>query len=283
MATTLHGKPRCSGSWSIRAQNGIPVLDETYEYLVYSNDINDSHVTVYATTGLPTVGVTPSPSGVGICRSKTGKRDTVNQFLWRITCTFSSQVDDRQGSFNVSQDPTEWIPVYETKYERMQEVVTVDANGDPIVNSAGQVFPGGMTVTRLIPYWEFFQFEPVTVTDEAIMDRNETVNEEEFKGRDAGSLLLSINSSVVGYYYGTPLRLTGYTIRWNRNGWKRKYLDVGEAYLDDDGVLRPYLVDGRLIMGMLDSDGGRRDPAYGPNVKEFDKYPELDFSFLRTV
>jgi hypothetical protein len=282
MATTFIGQKRGSGTFNVRSQNGLPVMDETYEYLVLSSSISDTLLTVSATTGLPVVGTSVSPSGVGICRSKTAKRDSGNQLLWIVTCTFSSQVDDRQGSFDPSTDPTAWIPICETKYERMQEVVTVDANGDPIVNSAGQVFPNGMTVTRLIPYWEFYQFEAISTTDEDIMDRNETVNDDTFKGRDAGTLLLSVNSSVVGFYYGAALRLTGYSLRWNRDGWKKKYLDVGETYLDDNGVLRPYLVDGRLVMGMLDTDGNKRDPSYGPNILEFDRYPELDFdSFLR--
>jgi hypothetical protein len=173
------------------------------------------------------------------------------------------------------------VPIYETKFERLQEVVTVDKDGDPIANSAGQPFPGGMTVTRLIPIWEFFQLEPESVTDEVIMDRNETVNSTTFKGRAAKTLLLTVNSSVVGYYYGQRRRLTQYSIRYNKDNWRHKRLDVGEAYLST-GSLKPYLVEGRLVMGPLNGTGGQAAAGSPPAVLEFDKYAELNFaSFLR--
>lgn len=281
MTTSLRGQARATGQCSIRSRNGVPVLDETYEYWVVSNNISDTHVNVYATTGLPTVGVTASPSGTGICNSKSCSRDATNQFLWKVICTFSTEVDERQSSYDPGTDPTAWVPVYETKFERLQESVNTDRNGVAIANSAGQMFPTGMTISRFIPVWTIFQFEASTVTDEQIIDRNETVNNGTFRGRAANTLLLTVDSSVIGYYYGARRRLTSYTIRYNRKNWKHKRLDVGEAYLQA-GVLKPYTIEGRLVMGNLNGSGGKAADGVAPSIREFDQYPAISFSFLRT-
>jgi hypothetical protein len=281
MATTLLGEPRATGTFNIRSAGGVPIVDEQYEYFVLSDNITDSNQTIYSTAGLPTVGVSTSPSGLGICTSKSGSRDSGNQFLWRIVCSFSTEVEERQSSYDPGTDPEVWVPIYETKFERLQEVVTVDKDGDAIANSAGQPFPGGMTVTRLIPIWEFFQLEPESVTDEQIMDRNETVNSGTFKGRAAKTLLLTVNSSVVGYYYGQRRRLTQYALRYNKDNWQHKRLDVGEAY-KDGSALKPYLVEGRLVMGPLNGSGAKTTAGDPPFILKFDRYTAVDFSsFLR--
>lgn len=280
MATTLRGVERGSDYPSIRSVSGMPVLEEYYVYLVLSDNAADTHATVWNTSGLPTVGVTVSPSGFGVCTSKTPKRDPNNQLLWRVTCTFSSEIDERQSSYDPTTSPTAWVPIYETKFERLQEVVTIDKDGVQIANSAGQPFPSGMTISRFIPVWEFFQFEAATVTDEQIIARNETVNSGTFKGRGAKTLLLTVNSSIVGFYYGTRLRLTQYALRYNKDNWTHKRLDVGEAYLSG-GVLKPYLVEGKLVMGPLNGTGGKAAAGSPPAILEFERYDDISFSFLR--
>jgi hypothetical protein len=282
MATTLKGIERYTDKPRIRSAGGVAVLDETYTYLVVSNNIADTHLNVLQNTaGVPQVGITISPSGVGLCKSTSATRDPKNQLLWRVTAEFSSEVDERQSSYDPTTSPTAWIPVYETKFERLQEVVTVDQSGAPIANSAGQPFPTGMTVTRMIPIWEFFQFEAATVTDEQVLARNEVVNNATFKGRAAKTLLCTINSSVIGFYYGIRLRLTQYSLRYNVKNWTHKRLDVGEAYLDGT-TLKPYLVQNKLIMGPLDGSGDKVPDGDPPAILEFDQYASVDFaSFLR--
>lgn len=279
MATTLLGLAR-KGDVNIRSKSGIPIVEETYYYKVLSDVQNEAYLNVTGTAGLPVVGVTVSPGNVGRCNSKSATNDPVNTRLWHVTCTFTSEVEDKQGNFDPASNPVTWIPIYETKFERLQEVVTVDKDGDAIANSAGQPFPSGMTVTRLIPIWEFFQFEAATVTDEQIIDRNETVNNATFKGKPEKTLLLTVNSSVIGFYYGIALRLTQYSIRYNKDNWTHKRLDVGEAYLDG-GVLKPYLIDGKLVMGPLDGSGGKANDGDPPAILEFDRYTPISFSFLR--
>jgi hypothetical protein len=204
------------------------------------------------------------------------------RLLWDVTSTFSSEVDERQSVQSVGGDPTVWVPIYETKFERLQEIVTKDAAGDAVANSAGQPFADGLVRTRFIPVWEFFQIEAATVTDEQIIDRNETVNNATFKGRLEKTLLCTVISSVVGFYYGGRRRLTRYCLRYNVAKWTHKRLDVGTVFLDT-GKHKPYLdAEGNVILGGLNGSGAKVAVGTEPNVLEVDIYTSATFTdFLR--
>jgi len=266
---------------AIRSRGGIPILDETYHYLVRASSVTEERLSVLATTGVPQVGFTTSASGLATCTNVEATRRPDQRLLWDITATFSSEVDERQTSTSLSQPPDLWVPIYETKMERMQEVTTKDADGDPIANSAGQPFDNGLMRSRFIPVWEFFQFEPDTVSDEDIIERNETVNEVEFKGRDPKTLLLTVLSSVVGFFYGSRVRFTRYALRYNEQNWTQKRLDVGTVYLDGTTQL-PYIVAGQIVLGGLDGAGAKVAAGDPPEVLEFDVYRQVKFAdFLR--
>lgn len=285
MANTVIGEKR-EGDIRIRSSGGVAVVDETYVFLVESDNITNSRINVSQTAGLPVVNQSVSSYGLTVCRSKVAVRDTGNPRLWHVTCEFSSEVQENQGGgSDLSSDPNTWVPVYETKFERLQEVVTKDWAGNAIANSTGQPYPTGLTIGRFIPVWEFYQFEAASVTDEQIIARNEKVNNATFKGRAAHTLLLTVMSSVIGYYYGAARRLTQYSIKYNDRNWKHKRLDIGPTYLDT-GVRKPYYdndTDQNIIHGPLNGSGAKvasiGDP---PAVNEFEMYEAISFSFLRT-
>lgn len=278
---TLVGEKR-QGRGGIRSSGGVPILDETYHYLVLMADATADRTDALSVGGVPQVGITQSAGGAAICNGVDAVRREDQVLYWDITATFSSEVDERQGTQSVSGNPTEWIPIYETKFERLQEVVTKDASGDAIANSAGQPFENGLLRSRFIPIWEFYQFEPDTVTDETVIGRNEVVNSAEFKGRAVHTLLCTVLSSVVGFYYGSRRRLTRYALRYNSKNWKHKRLDVGTVYLSS-GKHKPYLDDnGNVILGGLNGSGGKVAVGTEPEVREFELYDEVDFAtFLR--
>jgi hypothetical protein len=278
---TLQGE-QSQGRGGIRSSAGIPILDETYHYLVKMAAITADRVDALSVSGVPQVGITQSAGGYAICKTVDAVRRENQRLYWDVTAVFSSEVDERQGTQAVSGNPTEWVPIYETKFERLQEILSEDADGDAIANSAGQPFETGIVRSRFIPIWEFYQFEPATVTDEQVLDRNEVVNSAIFKGKAIHTLLCTVMSSVVGFYYGNRRRLTRYAIRYNSKTWKHKRLDVGTVYLDD-GKHKPYLDDnGNVILGGLDGSGAKVTPGTKPNVLEFDQYDEVAFaSFLR--
>lgn len=276
------------GSIAIRTSGGIPVVDETYGYIVETDSPFTPYGEIIDADGMPLVGTTVSPSGIGICVNKQAKQDKSNAKLWRATADFSTEVEENQAGGNDptnSPNPEIWVPIYETKFERMSETFTKDKAGTAVANSAGQPFESGIILTRFIPIWEFFQIESGTISDETIIERNETTNSQTFKGRPEDTLLLTVMSSVIGYYYGARRRLTKYAIRYNKDKWKYKKLDTGTAYLSG-GTLEPYWADttkkNHVIHGGLDGSGGRVASGADPAVLEFEKYDQLNFStFLR--
>lgn len=281
VAGTLLGEQR-QGRGGIRSSGGVPILDETYHYLVEMAATTADRIDVLAVSGVPQVGITQSAGGYAICKNVDAVRREDQRLYWDVTATFSSEVDERQDVQNVSGNPTEWIPIYETKFERLQEVVTKDWSNVAIANSAGQPFETGIIRSRFIPIWEFYQFEPASVTDETVIDRNETVNSAEFKGRAAKTLLCTVLSSVVGFYYGNKCRLTRYALRYNSATWTHKRLDVGTVYLSG-GVHKAYVDDdGSVMLGGLNGSGGKVTVGTEPAVLEFDMYPQAAFAgFLR--
>ncbi len=263
MTHQLVGEAR-EGGFSVRSSSGVPVLEETYVFRVKANSKNASRLSVSSTPGLPIVNQSLSAFGLCTCRSKDAQRDPINPIYWDVTCEFSSEVEENQDKkegteFGVS--PVEWIPIYETRFERLQEIVNVDASGTPIVNSKNEMFPDGISRGRFIPIWSFFQFEPATVTDEQIIDRNEVVNSAAFRGKAIKTLLCTIVKSNIGFYYGQKLRFTHYELRYNVRTWQHKRLDMGS--------------DGKPLNGT----GGAATGA--PAVLSFDQFPTSNFSFLR--
>lgn len=281
MANQIIGEAK-PGQASIRSSGGVPVLDETYEFLVKTPHKNVSRLNVLLTPGIPQVGETVSAFGFCVCKSVTAARRPNQPTYWDVTCEFSSEVDEGQASARPDQDPEVWRPVYETKYERLQEAATRDEAGNAIANSAGQPFENGIIRARFISIWELFQFEPATVTDEQVIERNEVVNSTTFRGRAAKTLLCTVVSSVIGFYYGMPRRLTKYNLRYNFKDWRHKRLDVGTVYLDS-GTHKPYTDDdGNVMLGALNGSGAKAAVGDPPAILNFDMYPSVDFgTFLR--
>ena len=273
---------KSEGKSSIRSSGGIPVLDETYTFLVLADSVSEDRINVLSASGLPQVGLSFSSYGSAVCKSVEAVRREDQRRYWDVTATFSSEVDESQGGQDQSEEPTEWVPVYETKFERIQEVVTKDYADTAIANSAGQPFEGGTTRGRFIPVWEFYQFEAASITDEQVIERNEVVNDATFKGRAAHTLLCTVMSSVIGYYYGRRLRLTQYALRYDAKNWKLKRQDLGTVYLDG-GEWLPYTDKFQnIILGGLNGAGAKVTVGTEPAVLEFEMYPEVAFSsFLR--
>lgn len=285
-AQVLNNSVKREGKCSVRSSKGMPILDETYSFIVVCTSKSEEYTSVLQATGLPQVGLTVSPSGYGVCRAVNAVRREANPLYWDVVCEFSSEVEEGSagsGQNDPTQDPVLWTPTYETKFERLQEVVTIDKDGTVIANSAGLPFPVGLTIFRSIPVWEFFQIEP-PISDTVLIDRNETVNSATFKGLPAKSLHLTVMSSVVGVYYGARRRLTQYAIKYNKRLWTHKRLDVGVAYKSGSTLL-PYLDSGtppRVINGGLDGSGAKVSVGSPPAVLSFDQFSSINFAdFLR--
>lgn len=305
---TLLGQTR-NGNGRLRSRKRLPVYEESYDFLVLADSKSQNRLDILATDGLPIVNATTSAGGFAVCQSLVATRRAENPLYWDVTAEFSSEVEEGPAGSqapDIALNPPEtWVPIYETKFERHQRLVTEDAIGNPFVNSAGEAFQDKLTITRHLPIWELYQFEPATVTDEQVLERCEVVNSTTFRGRSAKTLLCVVLSSVIGRFYGQLRRLTLYQLKYKSDDWRLKVLDVGTRHNNSAGTATvPYnakiLASGgytadnlEVILGPLDGSG---DPAGGfasgdfadmdgtePATLNFDIYPTVDFStFLRT-
>ena len=290
MSTSIRGgATKREGSASIRSRRGTPVYECQYSWIVVATAKDEPYTNVLSTTGLPLVGITADPTGYAICTAKNATRRAENPLYWDVVCDFSSEIDDGSGSNgDPTSDPTTWVPLYETKFEMINEIVQVDYAGNPIQNSVKQPF-NGITVFRTIPVWEFFQIEASSVTDNTVLSRTNVVNSASFtRGGStyaAKTLHCTVLSSVIGRYYGTLRRLTQYRVKYNDKKWTLKLLDCGTRISDGAGGYTAYYADAStpvkdftVINGPLNGSGARTTTAA---TLEFDMYNAVSFSFLR--
>lgn len=281
MATLIDHKR--DGEIRLTYRGGTLLVEETHHYLILADYKTEPYTTIATASGCPFPGVSTSAGGIAICKSFVGRPRERNPLYWDFVAEFSSEVPEGNDTNDPTVDPTTWIPEYRSKFERIQETVATDKNGDAVANSTGQPYETGLTINRTIPCWEFLQFESASVTDETLADRNETVNSGTFKGRSAKTLLCVVLDSEIGRYYGQRRRLTKYQLKWNSKKWTHKRQDVGTVYKSGSDLL-PYLdSDGvSVILGALDGAGGKQTVGDPPAVNEFDIYEPIDFyTFLR--
>ena len=272
---TLLGQKRV-GTVSIRSTRAGPVLEETWEFIVQADSALENRIQVAESVGLvPGFSVVES---IAVLRSLVGTQREDNPLIWDFVADFSSEVEEGQLS---TVAPEEWVPVYRTKFERLTEAASKDQAGTVIANSAGQPFEVGIMISRFIPIWEFYQFEPSSITDETIIERNELVNSASFKGRAAKSLLCTVLSSEIGFYYGQRRRLTQYQLKYNEKLWTHKRQDTGTVYKDGSDLKAYTDADGNVILGGLNGSGAKQTVGNPPALLEFDIYRSGSFSFLR--
>lgn len=276
----LLGEKR-KGEFYTFLRDGQIVYECTYYYTIRTDDKTYSRKYVLDNTqGLPRVNEDLDDDGLAICSSVRLERREDNPKIWDATVQFQSVVEQGNaiagttGSF----DPTTWIPRRKTIFFQKEEVTRVDASGNAYVNSADDALTGIPPRMRTLVAWRFIQFESATVTDEQIAERNDTVNGSTFKGRAAKTLLLNVEDSEVGTYYGRPLRLTQYLLKYDPKDWREKHLDTGWN-IKTGGVKKPYMINGVHTEGALDGSGAATngDPA----ILYFDNYATSTFSFLR--
>lgn len=278
---TLIGEKR-EGDIRLSNKNGSVTVEETYSYIVRADSKFQSRLEIAQTTGLPIVNVTTSSGGLCVCKSKVATKREDNPLIYDVVCEFSSEVDENNDQNNqTGSDPTAWVPVRETIFYQKEEYRQIDAAGAAYKNSAGQYITGIPPRKRTLVAWRFAQFEPISVTDETLADRNETVNVSTYKTKAAKTLLLTVEKSTLGYYYGRRLRYTEYLLKYDPKTWVAKRLDVGTVYKSGSDLL-PYTDKaGNVIEGPLNGSGGKQTVGTAPAILSFDDYTTSTFSFLR--
>jgi hypothetical protein len=270
---------RREGSGTLATRGGRPVYEDTINYIVQADYQGQPRYEITTTAGLPVPGITKV--GIAFCKSVKAVSRREQGLIYDVACEFSSEVEEGQGDTGDNQNgpqPEAWVPIYETKSISIQEPATEDKDGTAYANSMGDPFETGLLLTRILPVWDFYQFEAATISDETILERKNTINASTFKGRAAKTLLLDVESTI-GRYYGRKLRLNHYTLTENKKTWTAKRLDIGLRY--DDGTVKAFTQDGVPYLGALDGTGDKQPDGTAPAILEFDEFETSTFSFLR--
>lgn len=286
MAITVRGEKR-EGNARIRKSGKKLTYEDTYTYLVTTDDINTTRLQILSAAGIPRVGFTRSGLGFAVCTDVACDRNPVNPYEWTVTANFSSEVEEDTSGANESQsgDPTSWQPIAEISFETFQYYRPFDYYNKPFVNSAGMPYSSALPETRTLVRFEFEQFEAKTLTIAEIAARNEIVNSDPFFGKDAGTLKLSVKSAKIGYYYGYKVWRIEYSMVWREDTWIYKVLDTG-PYYKDGNTIKNFITPPpgeQHYMGLLNGQGGKLTAA-DPHYNEFFIYPGYSFStFLRVT
>lgn len=271
-----------SGGAALRKAGKKLVYEEDYEYIIRTDDkLMQRKDVLLDPNAMPLVNISVSGGGRAVCTQKDVKRDAKNPLIWHGTAKFSSDVEEDSSGANeeTEGDPSQFTPIAELGFETYTEYRFTDKDGNLFVNGAGAPFAGGFPHVQTLITFEFEQFEPITTTDEDIAERNETVNSTSFKGKAARTLRLTVQKATIGYYFGFRVWRIGYKLTYKKDGWRKKFYNIGDTYLDGANK-KPYLDDeGNRITWFLTDVGAR---SSSPTTLQKDMYDELNFSsFLR--
>jgi hypothetical protein len=287
---TLIGE-KIEGSINTRiGKNGILLREQTHTYTVLAdNRWQDRAQIIFNTPGLPRYGAVYT-GGLTV-KSINADRTDEHDLRWKVTVVGSTEVEEdqeskNQNSGNTSSDPTTWIPIASVKFETYDEVLKEDVNGKKWVNSAKKTFETGFIRQRRVAVVPFSQFEPISTTLEDIMDRCDTINSVIYKGKAIKTLLLSVENATIGTYSGIRCWRVDYSMRYKKDDWRLKQLDVGYGHYVS-GTFTPFLdSDGNQYLGSLDGNGAKvaDEENDDPETLYFEQFEAIDFnSFLKVL
>ena len=184
-------------------------------------------------------------------------------------------------------DPTQWPIKVTIGGDRYERVVLYDQAGNPILNSAGDAFEEPITIDESRTKIVVVRQELCSTFDLTLAESfRDTLNEALWNGFDPKTVKVGIiatgenqydTNNEVWYFSVT------YPFEVNRDGWKKKLLDQGFAYLDGSGKLRQLLgSDGHPLKEptLLDGSGHQLASGGTPVYIEADVYSAIDWNPL---
>lgn len=276
MATLLKGVKKGRGG-SVKQSGQNITYTERRTYIVLSDIKNDSVINVLSTAGLPRVMLTTvdGTGGQCVCTDVSPKQDDGCSYTWFVDVEFSTNAEKQETSGD--PDPTTWIPVYSGKVETYPEVLYRDFSSPrkPYLNSAGDKFPEPLIVKRPVIVYDFYQYEPATITDSEIGDRNDTVNTASVRDFAAETLKLTVTGFERGWFFGFPAVRINYSIAYKKDKWLNEPLNAGYGYK----IAGKRYPSDKLVF--LNSDGSPKADSAEPDVLTFKESRQISFSFLR--
>lgn len=267
------------------------IFTSQYKYIVLASSKTVSREEILLLTpGLPIVGLVYGVTQQK-CMSKTASRMGVNPLYWEVVADFESGAEDQKPdpSDPDNPDPVTWIPLFQIdSFETKQRVLYEDFSTTPkkIVNFANQPFAEPLTRTVTICSFSLVQFESATQDINDIMDRNDTVNEGTFRGRDAKTCKLNVTGAELGYYGFFPAWKITYKVTYDPDTWETEMLQVGSVFKDtaDGNKIKPYLdqTNSHRIVGKLAANGDKLAHTADPLTTKFLTYKQISFDFIRS-
>lgn len=163
------------------------------------------------------------------------------------------------------------------------EIVDVDANGNAVMNTAGDLFDPPIERDRSRPILTVARNE-LTFDPSLAALYKDKVNADPFLGYDPGQVKCSNISATEEWYPGIGIYYrVNYEFHFNTDdgGWQRKILNAGYRRLKS-GSRRQILIDGLPAHSPvpLGNDGDVLPPSGTPVFLTFDIYPSVPFSPL---
>lgn len=277
MATLLKGVKKGRGGGIKQSGTNI-TYTERRTYIVLSDIRNDSVINVLSTAGLPRVMLTTVDGTAGqcVCTDVSPKQDEGCPYTWTVDVEFSTNAEKQENSGD--PNPTTWVPVYSGKVEHYPEVIYEDFSSPPkkYLNSAKDKFPEPLIVKRPVIVYDFYQYEPASITDVQIGDRNDTVNTASIRGFAAETLKLTVTTFERGWFFGFPAVRINYSVAYKKNKWLNTPLDMGYSYLTATGER---IASDKIVC--LNPDGTKKADNATPDVLTFKEFRQISFSFLR--
>lgn len=287
---TIHSVKQVSSSRGLRA-NATGQRFYRRAWLVLA-DRSDTEATVAAASGIPVVGtaIAHDPSAVAVFAGFTSREVAGAKTLWTVEVDFE-RPDPERNTRHAPPDPDATSPLDEAaritgSYVRVERFALYDLDDEPVQNSAGDFFAGGLAIEEFDSVVSITRNESTSAFDFAQhREFNGTTNVSEYSGAAADKLLLLIGPwerlwhPVPGFYFRVQ-----YTLHYRKAGWQEAFRDQGlrQKVSLFDPERKPILdYFGRPVSEPVDLDGvgqpldDDEDPIYLPfrvrDRKDFDE------------
>jgi hypothetical protein len=202
---------------------------------------------------------------------------------WLLTCEYAPYEAATFGT-----DPTTWPLVVRFGQEPYQRIVSVDQDGDPVVNSALCPYEDPVTIDDDRSVIEVVRREPIGGASPFDATRAEsyrnTVNLHAWNGF-APYMVMCKSITTGDPEYDSNNLVWFYTVAYvfhiNRDTWTKQILDQGYQVLGTDGLPTPVIAaDGDRVDDpvLLDGAGNELGSGGTPVYRPHKVYPALDYS-----
>lgn len=284
MATTLLGIKR--GTPQLNLEGGtVATTKYSRTYLISSDaPTTDDEITVLNTTGLPDLYDTwagdTNTDSTAIVRRINVYADEHTRSLWYVDVEYDSETDasadQPQTGGSGGSDPVDLSPEIEWDYETIERESPFDAYGKYYATSAGEPYPGQLTVPRSIAVLTYSRWQ-ASFTAATIIAYVDHVNSTVFSGGAEKTVLMAGIRARIRRIQGVNLWWVTYTMKYDPFTWVHKKWDTGTRDVSGTAAVDS---DGNRCIRALNGQGAFRGLNSPPAVNEFNVYLPADFNQL---